>query len=190
MSCSLAILCHIAPFLSALWRAPSTAHLDPPQIPFCSVHRPPPPPPLPPPQASVYFDTNCLQLWPSSEACPWAPGAAANIPTYSELQVWECLGVNSAPLPTSQPWLAGSGLESPPLLPELMQTLKCNVYPRAPQGSGRGFDFNWNSFFHWFFPFWYCFLHSLTDFSLEHFLSKSLALKSLPQRLLLRESSS
>lgn len=62
MSCNLAILCHIVPFLSALWRTPSTAHLDPPQIPFCSVHRPPPPTPLPPPQASVYFDTNCLQL--------------------------------------------------------------------------------------------------------------------------------
>lgn len=45
MSCSLAILCHIVPFLSALWRIPSTTHLDPPQIPFGSVHRPLPPQP-------------------------------------------------------------------------------------------------------------------------------------------------
>lgn len=55
----------------------------PTQIPSPSAVRPP--------SAFVYFDTNCLQLRPSSEACPWAPGV--------EFQVGE---LTSHPLPTLQ----------------------------------------------------------------------------------------
>lgn len=55
----------------------------PTQIPSPSAVRPP--------SAFVYFDTNCLQLRPSSEVCPWAPGV--------EFQVGE---LTSHPLPTLQ----------------------------------------------------------------------------------------
>lgn len=110
MSCSLAILCHIVPFLSALWRTPSIAHLDPPQIPFCSVHRwPLPPTPHFPPTSRKLLCTlilivrSCDLLLRLALELPELPQTYPHIQSYRSGSAWECLGVNSAPLPTSQP---------------------------------------------------------------------------------------
>lgn len=85
----------------------------------------------------------------------WAPGAAANISTYPELQVWECLGVYSPSPPHHLPAMTSwYRVKKPTSLAWVDANSQMQFILQSSPGTRQWFWLQLKSFLSLTFPFW------------------------------------